>query len=142
MYIVSVAYPRNLRPLVLVACLMLGSLMAGCTTLQPMADNAESLHSELRGGEAIKPGDRVSVVTRDGLTRLLVVTELDQDFLKGHPEGEGLEAAVITIPIDDIVYMEGEKFSAGKTTARTTGSVVVLLAVLLALFAAYAAPTF
>jgi hypothetical protein len=101
-----------------------------------MADNAETLRDGLRGGQMVRPGDRVSVVTRDGLTRLLIVTELDENVLKGHPEGAGLEDAVIAIQIDDIVYMDGKRFSAGKTGARTLGSVVALLLTLAVLFVA------
>jgi hypothetical protein len=130
-------YLRNHEMLTLVVCLLLGLLVTGCTTLQPMANNAETLHEGLRGGEMIKPGDRVSVVTRDGLTRLLIVTELDEYVLKGHPEGAEMEGVVIAIPIDDIVYMDGEKFSVGKTTARTLGGGFVLfIAIIVALIAA------
>jgi hypothetical protein len=86
-----------------------------------MAGNAETLRNELRSGEAVKPGDKVRVVTRDGLSRLLIVTALDQKALKGHPKGVGMEDAVVTIPIDDIVFMEGKKVSVGKTAAYTGG---------------------
>ena len=99
----------------------MGILIAGCTTLQPIADNAVSLHTDLRSGEAVKPGDKVRVVTRDGLSRLLIVTALDKNKLKGHPEGVETPGAVITLPIDEIVFMEGRKVSVGKTAAYTSG---------------------
>jgi hypothetical protein len=120
------ANQRSRRTVSLVACLllMMTSLLAGCTTLQPMAGNAETLRNELRSGEAVKPGDKVRVVSRDGLSRLLIVTALDQNTLKGHPEGVGTEYAVVTIPIDDIVFMEGKKVSVGKTAAYTGGLTV------------------
>ena len=121
------------RSVNLVACLLLMVTfqLAGCTTLQPLADNAETLRNELRTGEAINPGDKVRVVTRDGLSRLLIVTELDQYTLKGHPEGVESEDAVITLPIEDIVFMEGKKISVGKTAAYTSGVTVGAVATFL-----------
>lgn len=115
---------RITKVLLLITCVILGALMTGCTTLQPMADNAESLRTELRSGQAVKPGDKVRVVTRDGLSRLLIVTALDNNTLKGHPEGVETPGAVVTLPIDDIVFMEGKKVSVGKTAAYTSGFTV------------------
>jgi len=113
--------------------------MAGCTAMGPIADNAETLRTELRSGEAIKPGDKVRVVTRDGLSRLLIVTAIDQNTLKGHPEGVKMQGAVITLPIDDIVFMEGKKVSAGKTVAYTMGGTVgTVLALGITLIIAFA----
>ena len=109
------------RLLSLSICVIMGILIAGCTTLQPIADNAVSLHTDLRSGEAVKPGDKVRVVTRDGLSRLLIVTALDKNTLKGNPEGVETPGAVITLPIDEIVFMEGRKVSVGKTAAYTSG---------------------
>jgi hypothetical protein len=126
----------------LVACLLLMVTfqLAGCTTLQPMADNAETLRNELRSGEAVQPGDKVRIVSRDGLSRLLIVTALDQNTLKGHPEGVGTEDAVVTIPIDDIVFMEGKKVSVGKTAAYTGGiSVGAAIGLVIALIIALSA---
>jgi hypothetical protein len=104
-----------------------------------LAGNAETLRSELRGGETVKPGDKVRVVSRDGLSRLLIVTELDQNVLKGHPEGISTAEAVVTIPIDDIVFMEGKKVSVEKTAAYaggiTVGSVLTLGIALIIAFA-------
>lgn len=117
---------QSRRTVSLMACLLLvaTSLLGGCTTLQPIAGDAETLRNELRSGEAVKPGEKVRVVTRDGLSRLLIVTELDQTTLKGHPEGVEREDAVVTIPIDDIVFMEGKNVSVGKTAAYTGGVTV------------------
>ena len=133
--------PRSSRTVNLAAylLLMLASLLAGCTTLQPMADNAESLRNDLRGGEGVKPGDKVRVVTRDGLSRLLIVTALDQNSLTGHPEGAGMEAAVIALPIDDIVFMEGERVSVGKTAAYTGGATLgTVITLIIAFIIAFA----
>ena len=115
---------RITKVLLLITCVILGALMTGCTTLQPMADNAESLRTELRSGQAVKPGDKVRVVTRDGLSRLLIVTALDNNTLKGHPEGVETPSAVVSLPIDDIVFMEGKIISIGKTAAYTSGFTV------------------
>lgn len=128
-----VANIRSYQTANLVGFLMmiLTSLLAGCTTLQPMADNAGTLRNELRSGELVEPGDKVRVVSRDGLSRLLIVTSLDQYSLKGHPEGVETEDAVVTVPIDDIVFMEGKRVSVGKTAAYTGGVTVGAAAALL-----------
>jgi hypothetical protein len=105
----------------------------------PIADNADTLRTELRSGEAIKPGDKVRVVTRDGLSRLLIVTAIDQNTLKGRPEGVATQGAIVTLPIDDIVFMEGKKVSAGKTAAYTIGGTVgTVLALGITLIIAFA----
>lgn len=113
--------------------MILTSLLAGCTTLQPMADNAETLRNELRSGEVVEPGDKVRVVSRDGLSRLLIVTSLDQYSLKGHPEGVETDDAVVTIPIDNIVFMEGKRISVGETAAYTGGATVGVVATVIAI---------
>lgn len=126
-----------------IVCLILivTSLLTGCTTMQPMADNAKTLRDELRSGESVKPGDKIRVVTRDGLSRLLIVTALDQNTLKGHPEGAEMEKAITSIPIDDIVYMQGEKVSAGKTATATGGvGVGIVAALFMALIIAFGMP--
>ena len=114
------------RGVSLVGCLLLilGCLTAGCTAMQPLADDARTLRTELRDGETVRPGDSVRVVTRDGLSRYLVVTALDQNTLKGRPEGVKTTTAVVSIPIDDIVFMEGKKVSVGKTAAYASGLTV------------------
>lgn len=111
--------------------MILITLLSGCTTLQPMANNAETLRNELRSGEVVELGDKVRVVTRDGLSRLLIVTAIDQYTLKGHPEGVESEDAVVTLPVDDIVFMEGKKISVGKTAAYTSGATVGAVATFL-----------
>jgi hypothetical protein len=125
-HLLPAANHRSNRSVKLVACLvlMVNSLLAGCTSLQPLADNADTLRNELRSEDIVEPGDKVRVVTRDGLSRLLIVTSLDQDILKGHPEGIEKKDAVVEIPIDDIVFMEGKKISVGKTAAYTGGATV------------------
>jgi hypothetical protein len=130
------AHQRSSQTVNLVGCLMMIfiSLLSGCTTLQPMAEDAESLRNDLRSGEVVESGDKVRVVTRDGLSRLLIVTSLDQYFLKGHPEGVETVDAVVSIPIDDIVFMEGKRVSAGKTVAYTGGVTVGAAAALVIAF--------
>jgi hypothetical protein len=99
-------------------------LLAGCTTLQPLAGNAETLRDELRSGETVTAGDKVRVVSRDGLSRLIIVTALDENTLRGHPEGVETQDVVVAIPIDDIVFMEGKKTSVGKTVVYGSGVAV------------------
>jgi len=125
--LLSAANLARHRLLLLLVYLLAGLPVAGCTTLQPVADNAVTLRDELRAGRIAKPGDRVSVVTRDGLTRQLIVIGIDRNTLEGRPADTDQKAAIVAIPIDDIVYMDGERFSAGKTAARTVGGGVALL---------------
>jgi len=120
----------------------LTGLLAGCASLSPISDDARTLQEQIRTGEALKQGDRVRVVTHDGVSHRITVAYVKGDVLTGHldtptpvrtgePEAQALEqekGPLVEIPIADIVLVEKEQVSAGKTAAVGGGVLLVFLA--------------
>ena len=110
--------------------------------------NSETLQDNIRNGELIKGGDRVRVITKDGSSHILTVTAVSEHVLKGelkgtgtpgtwtvsedgmdeedYEEDPGTEPTVIEILIDDIVLVEEEKITTGKTTLAVGGGLGVI----------------
>jgi hypothetical protein len=99
----------------------------GCTTLKPVEMSPEELQQKIAAGEIIKVGDRVKVVTSDGVVHKFGVTEISTDRVSGKD---------VDLPIADIIAVETREFSGGKTTALVAGG--TLIYVLLAAVAATA----
>jgi hypothetical protein len=127
-------------------------LLGACTSLSPVFDDANTLQEQIRTGQALQQGDRIRVVTHDGVSHKLIVVAVEGDVLKGQlptspiddvtdepgaQEPKQKEQPLMEIPITDIVLLEKEEFSTGKTAAATGG--VLLLFVLLSAAAAFAA---
>ena len=130
----------------------LSLFLAACTYLSPISEDAKTLQEQIRTGEAVQQGNRVRVVTHDGVSHRLIVVSVDGDVLKGKlniippryeadepnaQEPEREEQPLVEIPIADIVLVEKEKLHAGKTAAATGGVLLVVLA--LSAAAAFAA---
>ena len=121
--------------------------LAACTSLSPVSDDAKALQEQIRTGQAVQQGDRVRVLTHDGVLHRLIVVSVEGDVLKGDParkpsaptrteeayeqEPEREKGPLVEIPIADIVLVEKEKISAGKTAASFGGGTLVFLSVLL-----------
>jgi len=131
----------------IIRLLIISIFLTGCTHFKPVEMNGNTLQDKLRNGELIEEGDCVRVITKDGSSHILTVTAINEHVLKGELEGTGIpstrtedgmymedparEPTVIEILIDDIVLVEEEKISAGKTTLAAGG---VLGAITLILF--------
>ena len=131
----------------IIRLLIMSIFLTGCTHFKPVEMNGNLLQDKLRNGELIEEGDCVRVITKDGSSHILTVTAINEHVLKGELEGTGIpstrtedgmymedparEPTVIEILIDDIVLVEEEKISAGKTTLAAGG---VLGAITLILF--------
>ena len=130
----------------------LSLFLAACTYLSPISEDAKTLQEQIRTGEAVQQGNRVRVVTHDGVSHRLIVVSVEGDVLKGKlnimptyyetdepgaQEPEQKKEPLVEIPIGDIVLVEKEKVSAGKTAAVTGGVLLVILA--LSAAAAFAA---
>lgn len=102
-------------------------VLTGCTNLQPVAMDSKKLQEELRDGNVIHEGETVRVVTRDGVSRLLVVTGVEDNTLQGYAQGAKAGAVVIEIPVDEILLLEKEKVNAADTTASTLGVTAIVL---------------
>ncbi|UCC55205.1 MAG: hypothetical protein JSU75_07435 [Gammaproteobacteria bacterium] len=98
--------------------------LPGCTTLQPIEMDSNTLQDKIRNGEIVNVGDRVRVVTQEGDTHIFTVLAINEHTLKGELEDTGTETKVIEIPIDDIDLIEGEKFNAPKTIFSIGGGLL------------------
>ena len=125
----------------------LSLFLAACTSLSPISDDAKTLQEQIRTGQALQQGERVRVLTHDGVLHRLIVMSVEGDVLKGHPatkppaptqtdeayaqEPEREKGPLVEIPIADIVLVEKKKVSAGKTAAAIGGGTMVFLSALI-----------
>lgn len=79
--------------------------------------------------DAINPGDKISIYTKDSEKHLVVVESITPDYIKG--DGK-------VINYKDIVEIRQEKFSPLKTTSAVlgVGGLVIVTLVMLMLIAA------
>jgi hypothetical protein len=96
-------------------CVLL--VVAGCTTLQPVDAPREEVQRRIASESLLKPGDKVRLVTNDGLAHDLTVTNVDS--ARGVVAG-----ADQSIPIADIASVEKRRFSALKTSLLAAGAFV------------------
>jgi len=125
----------------------LSLFLAACTYLSPISGDAKTLQEKIRTGQAVQQGERVRVLTDDGVLHSLIVVSVEGDVLKGHPatkppaptrtdeayaqEPEREKGSLVEIPIADIVLVEKKKVSAGNTAAAIGGGTLVFLSALL-----------
>ena len=131
----------------IIRLLIISIFLTGCTNLKPVEMNSKTLQDNIRNGELIEEGDRVRVITKDGSSHTLTVTAISEHVLKGELEGTGTpatwtdsedgmydfpgtEPTVIEILIDDIVVVEEEEISAGKTTFAVIGGIFAIVGVI------------
>lgn len=108
----------------LLACLLFMVIfqLAGCTTLKPLAGDAESLRTELRSGDAVQEGDTIRAITVDGVAHRLNVTAVDENVVKGQAPSAELDVADTVLPIDDIVLVEVSRLSADNPRRFAVGA--------------------
>lgn len=101
----------------LIATLLTAAMFNACTTVQkvPVA-NVNQI------SQSVRVGDSVKCTLRDGTQTSFKVVAVEPDALVG-PQ--------IRIPMHDIVSLEVDKFSLGKTSLATTVLVVAAVAVTL-----------
>ena len=96
----------------------------GCTSLKPIELAPESLQEKILSDNIINVGDRVKVVTSDGVRSEFKVTAKSEDHIRGKD---------VDIPIKDIVALETREFSGGKTSALVGGSLVWMYIILVSI---------
>jgi hypothetical protein len=89
-----------------VLCLMV-CMVAGCTTLQPVANVPGDLSQHFNDGGVLKPGDRVLVTTISGTKHQFRVTSVHDGAIYGDHD---------PIPFSEIASVERRETSATKTT--------------------------
>jgi hypothetical protein len=105
-------------------------LSCACTTLQPTAASPEELQHMITQENLLEPGDRVRLVTAEGVVYKFRVREIDL--------GNGMVVgAKASVPIQDIVAVETREVSIGKTAVLTGGLVGGLYLLLLSVGGAF-----
>ena len=115
---------------VIMLSLLLVVSVTGCTSLRPVSMDAETLQEDIRHGEAIQEGDTVRIVTRDGVSRQIIVTSVEENAIRGNAHGARAGAIVIEVPVDDIVMLEKEKVDAVNTAAGSIGATVIAISII------------
>ena len=86
----------------------------------------EALRDAIRSGEVVRPGDRVAVTSVDGGERVLVVTEVDDDAIRG---------ADAVVPIAEVIALERRELSLVRTGLAGAGLyALVMMAVATSVF--------
>ena len=104
-------------------------VLMGCTNLKPVAMDPGTLQENIRDGKVVHEGDTIRVITKDGVSHLLVVTGVDEHNLRGYATGARPGAVVIDIPIDDVLTLEEARVNAGETAAGSVGGAIMIFAV-------------
>jgi hypothetical protein len=102
-------------------------VLAGCTNLQPVPMENGELQENIRAGTVVHEGDTARIVTRDGVSRSLVVTAVQENSLLGHIHGARTDSILVEIPLDEILTLEIEKEDAGEQAVHLFGSIEILV---------------
>jgi hypothetical protein len=115
------------------ATILYAAVLAGCTNLQ----SAGELQENIRSGKAVNEGETVRIVTRDGVSRTLVVTAVQEKTLFGYAQAARTDSAVIEIPIDEILTLEVMTYDAKGQSAQAFGGIQIAIAVFFILAALF-----
>jgi hypothetical protein len=97
--------------------------IGGCTTLHPIANAPSDLSQHFNDGGVLQPGDRVIIITVNGVQHHLRVSSVHDGVIYGDHD---------SVPFSEIASVYRRDFSATKTTIL----VVVILGVAGAIAAA------
>ena len=98
--------------------LILGLALSGCTTMQKIKEEEESLSNLLLVGE------HIIVYKKSGQIVDMRYVRIDGTILRGSLFNNGLEA--VAIDIKTIEKIEAERINVGRTTAATMGGIILL----------------
>jgi hypothetical protein len=115
---------------VIMLFLLLIAGLTGCTNLRPVSMDAERLQEDIRHGGVIQEGDTVRIITRDGVSRQIVVTAVEENTIRGNAYGARTGAIEIEVPVDDIVMLEKEKVDALNTAAGSIGTMAIVISII------------
>jgi hypothetical protein len=98
-----------------VVLILIMQIASGCTSLRPLPDEKNALE------QAVKPGDKVHVITRDGQELDFEVTQVTNERIEGSKQG---------VAVDDIAKIERREISGWKTGGLAFGVTIVALGAL------------
>ena len=94
--------------------------LIGCTTLQPVTGNPDTLQQRIASGQLLKRGDDVIIRTTDGRTHVFSVRSVSASTIDGKNE---------SISIDQVALVQKRKLNVGETALAVGLGVVVVAAV-------------
>jgi hypothetical protein len=106
--------------------------LIGCTSLQPIETGPDELHYKIRHENVVNIHDWVRVITEDEKEYRFQVTAIDEQVIRGD---DVVNNIVVSVPIDNIVALETQDFSIGKTSLLVGSTFVagyLLLVIILA----------
>ena len=108
----------------LLAIISMFLIFGGCATMKPIELTPEQLHGKIFTGDIVKVGQSVKIVASDGTHHEFKVTEITDTHIFGKDKRYANYDKDVDMPIKDIVALETQEFSGGKT-ALLVGAVVV-----------------
>ena len=87
-------------------------MASGCTSLRELPDEKNALE------QAVKPGDKVHVITRDGQEMEFKVTQIANERIEGSEQG---------VAMDDIAMIERREISVWKTATIIAYIVLIMI---------------
>jgi len=103
---------RSINWMTLVALLISSS---GCMTMR-------ALSNDISITEAIKIGDKVEIIERDGYINKFTVGKIHEQFVAGNDEN----GSHVSIPLEKIESVSIEKVDGGRTTLAVMGGIVAI----------------
>ncbi len=88
-------------------------LLGGCTSLKPVELPPEELREQVRNGQIVRPGERVSLTTDDGTTHVFDVLEVTGSAVRGD---------AVDVPIDSIVSVRTPQADPARTALAVGGA--------------------
>ena len=103
---------RSINWITVVALIISSS---GCMTMRP-------LQNDISITEAIKVGDKVEIIERDGYINKFTVGKIHEQFVAGNDE----RGSHVSIPLEKIESVSIEKVDGGRTTLAVMGGIVAI----------------
>ena len=91
-------------------------LLGGCTSLQLVDSSPEELRGQVRNGQIMRPGERVSLTTEDGTTHVFEVLEVTD---------RAVRSDAVDVPIESIVSVRTMQADPARTVLAVGGALAV-----------------
>ena len=92
-------------------------LLGGCTSLKPVELPPEQLRDQVRRGQIVRPGERVSLTTDSGATHVFDVLEVTDSAVCGD---------AVRVPVDSIVSVRTPQADPARTALAVGGALLAV----------------
>lgn len=104
--------------------------LIGCTSLKPIEAGPNELQDKIRHENIVNIHDWVRVYTEDGKEYQFQITAIDEKYIRGDDVVHG---DVVSVPIDNIVALESQEVSVGKTSLLAGGTIGIGILIAIAI---------